>query len=107
MIKLVQLQRLLTASNRAKTCRTQLVCRAGERHSTHAIRSQVTDNPLGRTQIVECLQEGWYIETEYSSHKHSDGNDCTGDVQREARVTEEGIEHYTDRLSAGNHAENV
>lgn len=107
MIQIIQLQGLLTSGHRADTIGSQLTGGAGEDHTLHAIWSQIADSPLCRAQMVEGLQECRYVETENTRHEHSDGDHYACYIDGKARMAEERVKHYTDRLTAGNDAEDV
>jgi hypothetical protein len=57
--------------------------------------------------MIECLKEGWQVETVNSCHEYGERYYDAGDVYGEPGMVEESVEHYAHRLAARNDAEYV
>lgn len=57
--------------------------------------------------MVERLQKGGDIQRHDAAHEGGEGEDDRGDVDGEAGVVEEGVEHDADALAAIDDAETV
>lgn len=57
--------------------------------------------------MVERLQEGRYLQRHDAAHHGRHGQEDRGDVDGEARVPEEGVEHDADALAAADDGEAV
>lgn len=57
--------------------------------------------------MIEGLQKGRHVQGHDAAHERGDGEDDGGDVDGEAGVVEEGVEHDADALAAVDDAEAV
>ena len=78
-----------------------------ECQSLHAIRSQISDRPFDRAQVVESLQENWQVQTVNSCHEYSHRYHYAGNVNSESSVVEESVKHYAHGLATRHNTEDV
>ena len=106
-VEVVQLQRLLPGGDGARPAGQLLRVGAGKGDAVQAVGRQVADGPFRRAEMVEGLQEGGDVQADDAGHEGGDGEDDGGQVDGEAGVGEEGVEHDADALAAVDDAEGV
>ena len=106
-VEIVQLQRLLAGGDRTRPIRELLRVGAGEGDSVEAVGREVPDGPLRGAEMVEGLEERGDVQADDARHEGRDGEDHGGQVDGEAGVVEEGVEHDADAFAAVDDAEGV
>ena len=104
---MIQIQHSLPGTKSALPIRKSLILGAGKHQSTHGIRSQVSQAPFDRAEMIESLQERRDVQTHDAAHQGGNGQDYRGEVDGEARVRDEGVEDDADAFAAVDNGEAV